>query len=168
MVFIFNKINMEFDGVNEKTLVLVKPDAIQRGLTGRIIGRFETKGLKLVGMKMMGLDDEILKKHYSHLADKPFFPSLAKFMQSSPVIAMVWEGLEVVNAVRLLCGITKAREAEAGSIRGDYAMSVSCNVVHASDSVDNAKLEVERFFSGEEIHTYNKAEYEHVYAEDEQ
>ena len=158
---------MQFDGVNEKSLVLVKPDAIQRGLIGEIVGRFERKGLKLVGMKMMGLDDEILTQHYSHLADKPFFPSLANFMKSSPVIAMCWEGLEVVNAVRELCGITKAREAEAGSIRGDLAMSVSCNVVHASDSVENGEIEVKRFFEEEEIHTYKKSEYEHVYAEDE-
>ena len=158
---------MEFDGIKEKTLVLVKPDAIQRGLVGEIIARFERKGLKIVGIKMMGLDDEILTKHYSHLTDKPFFPSLANFMKSSPVIAMCWEGLEVVNAVRLLCGITKAREAEAGSIRGDLAMSVSCNVVHASDSVENAKKEVERFFTSEELHNYKKSEYEHVYAEDE-
>ena len=158
---------MNFDGVKEKTLVLVKPDAIQRGLIGEIIGRFERKGLKLAGIKMMALDDEILTQHYSHLTDKPFFPSLANFMKSSPVIAMVWEGLEVVTAVRLLCGITKARTAEAGSIRGDLAMSVSCNVVHASDTVENAKKEVERFFEESELHEYNKAEYEHVYAEDE-
>lgn len=158
---------MDFEGVKEKTLVLVKPDAIQRGLIGEIVGRFERKGLKLAGIKMMSLDDELLKNHYSHIADKPFFPSLAKFMKSSPVIAMAWEGLEVVTAVRLLCGITKARTAEAGSIRGDLAMSVSCNVVHASDSVENAQKEVERFFKDDELHEYTKAEYEHVYAEDE-
>ena len=158
---------MNFDGINEKTLVLVKPDAIQRGLIGEIINRFERKGLKVVGMKMMGLNDDILKEHYSHLADKPFFPSLAKFMKSSPIIAMCWEGLEVVQTVRELCGITKAREAEAGSIRGDFAMSVSCNVVHASDSIENAQKEVERFFEEHEIHNYRKSDYEHVYAEDE-
>ncbi len=158
---------MNFDGINEKTLVLVKPDAIQRGLIGEIIGRFERKGLKMIGIKMMSLDDDLLKNHYSHLADKPFFPSLSKFMKSSPVVAMCYEGLEVVNAVRLLCGITKSREAEAGSIRGDLAMSVSCNVVHASDSVENAKKEVERFFKPEELHDYRKSDYEHVYAEDE-
>jgi len=158
---------MDFDGVKEKTLVLIKPDAIQRGLIGEIVGRFERKGLKLVGIKMMALDDEILAQHYSHLADKPFFPSLAKFMKSSPVVAMVWEGLEVINAVRLLCGITKSREAEAGSIRGDLAMSVSCNVIHASDSSENAQKEVDRFFQEDELHKYNKSEYEHVYADDE-
>jgi nucleoside-diphosphate kinase len=158
---------MNFDGVREKTLVLIKPDAIQRGLIGEIIGRFEKKGLKMVGVKMMALDDAILKEHYSHLADKPFFAGLSNFMKSSPVIAMCWEGLEVVGAVRLLCGITKARAAEAGSIRGDLAMSVSCNVVHASDTVENAKKEVSRFFRDNDLHDYRKSEYEHVYAEDE-
>ncbi|MBN1494344.1 nucleoside-diphosphate kinase [Candidatus Peregrinibacteria bacterium] len=158
---------MIFDGVREKTLVLVKPDAIQRGLIGEIVARFERKGLKLVGIKMMNLNDEVLKEHYAHLADKPFFASLKNFMKSSPVIAMCWEGLEVVSAVRLLCGITKARAAEAGSIRGDFAMSVSCNVVHASDTVDNAKREVARFFTEDELQDYRKSEYEHVYAEDE-
>ena len=116
---------------------------------------------------MISLEDSLLESWYAHHADKPFFPSLAKFMKSSPVVAMAWEGLEVVNAVRLLCGITKARTAEAGSIRGDLAMSVSCNVVHASDTVENAKLEVGRFFKNEEIYKYGKDEYEHVYAEDE-
>jgi len=158
---------MNFDGVHEKTLVLIKPDAIQRGLIGEIIGRFEKKGLKMVGVKMMALDDAILKEHYAHLADKPFFAGLSNFMKSSPVIAMCWEGLEVVGAVRLLCGITKARAAEAGSIRGDLAMSVSCNVVHASDTVENAKKEVTRFFKDDDLHDYRKSEYEHVYAEDE-
>ncbi|KKT20481.1 MAG: Nucleoside diphosphate kinase [Candidatus Peregrinibacteria bacterium GW2011_GWA2_43_8] len=151
----------------EKTLVLVKPDAIQRGLIGEIVSRFEKKGLKLVGMKMMTLDEAILREHYAHLADKPFFGSLSKFMMKNPVIAMCWEGLECVNAVRLLCGITKARSAEAGSIRGDLAMSVSCNVVHASDSVENAGKEGKRFFKDGEIFDYKKTEFEHVYAEDE-
>lgn len=151
----------------ERTLILVKPDAIQRGLLGQIVSRFEIKGLKLVGMKMMPLDEAILREHYAHIADKPFFPGVAKFMQSTPVVAMCWEGLEVVDAVRKITGITKAREAEAGSIRGDFAMSVSCNVIHASDTVENAEKEVKRFFNSDEIHEYNKSEYMHVYSEDE-
>jgi nucleoside-diphosphate kinase len=158
---------MEFTGVKEKTLVLIKPDAIQRGLIGTIISRFEKKGLKLVGLKMIALDEAILREHYAHIADKPFFGGLAKFMKSTPIIAMCYEGLEVVQAVRLLCGITKARAAEAGSIRGDLAMSVACNVVHASDTVENAKAEVARFFKVDELYAYNKSEYEHVYSEDE-
>lgn len=151
----------------ERTLVLIKPDALQRGLVGKVIERFERKGLKLIGMKMMTLDEAILREHYAHIADKPFFPGVSKFMSSSPVIAMCWEGLEVVNAVRILCGITKSRAAEAGSLRGDFAMSVSCNVVHASDTVENGVKEVKRFFKPDELFEYTKTEYEHVYGEDE-
>lgn len=158
---------MDFTGINEKTLVLIKPDGIQRGLIGEVVKRFERKGLKLSGIKMMSLDEALLREHYAHIADKPFFSGVSKFMRSSPVIAMCWEGLEVVSAVRLLCGITKARAAEAGSIRGDYGMSVACNVVHASDSVETAQKEVPRFFKADELFVYTKGEYEHVYAEDE-
>ncbi len=154
-------------GVKERTLVLIKPDAIQRGLLGEITTRFEKKGLKLVGTKMMSLDEAVLREHYAHIADKPFFGDLAKFMQSTPVVAMCWEGLEVVEAVRRITGITKAREAEAGSIRGDFAMSISCNVIHASDTVENAEKEVKRFFKADEIYSYDKSEYMHVYADDE-
>jgi nucleoside-diphosphate kinase len=159
--------SIDFEGVKEKTLVLIKPDAIQRGLIGDIIGRFERKGLKVAGMKMMSLDEAVLRDHYSHIADKPFFPGVSKFMSSSPVIALCLEGLEVVKAVRILCGITKAREADAGSIRGDLAMSVACNVVHASDSIETATKEVPRFFHADELHVYDKSEYMHVYADDE-
>lgn len=151
----------------ERTLILIKPDAIQRGLIGEITSRFEKKGLKLVGVKMMALDDVMLQEHYAHLKSKPFFKSLSKFMMSSPVLAMVWEGLEVVEAVRLLCGITKARAAEAGSIRGDLAMSISCNVIHAAESVEMAEKEIKRFFKDDELFDYKKTEYAHVYAEDE-
>lgn len=157
----------EDKGLREQTLVLIKPDAIQRGLIGEIVGRFEKKGLKLVGAKMITLDEALLREHYAHLTDKPFFGTLANFMQSTPVLAMCWEGLEVVEAVRNITGITKAREAEAGSIRGDLAMSQSCNVIHASDTPENAALEVKRFFNSDELFGYDKSEYMHVYAEDE-
>jgi nucleoside-diphosphate kinase len=158
---------IEFEGVKEKTLVLLKPDALQRGLIGEIVTRFEKKGLKIVGCKMMTLDEAVLREHYAHIAEKPFFGGVSNFMRSTPVLALCLEGLEVVNAVRLIVGITKSREAEAGSIRGDFAMSVSCNVIHASDSVENAKAEVSRFFKVDEIFEYKKSEYEHVYADDE-
>jgi nucleoside-diphosphate kinase len=151
----------------ERTLVLIKPDAIQRGLIGKVTERFETKGLKLIGCKMMTLSEALLKEHYAHIADKPFFGGIADFMASSPVIAMCWEGLDVVDTVRKLCGITKAREAEAGSIRGDFAMSVQCNVVHASDSLETAQKEVSRFFKEEDLFVYDKSEYMYVYSEDE-
>lgn len=158
---------MEFSGLKEKTLVILKPDAIQRGLVGEITSRFERKGLKLVGMKMMKLQEAILREHYAHIADKPFYKGVENFMMSSPVIVTCWEGLEVVNAVRIITGITKAREAEAGSIRGDFAMSVACNVIHASDTVENAQKEVSRFFNQEELYSYNKSDFMHVYVSDE-
>lgn len=151
----------------QRTLVLIKPDAIQRGLIGEIMGRFERKGLKMVGCKMMSLDEAILREHYSHIADKPFFPGVEKFMKSSPVVAMVWEGFKAVDAVRLITGVTNAREADAGTIRGDLAMSISCNVIHASDGEEAAQAEVKRFFKADEIHDYSKGEYEHVYNEEE-
>ncbi len=158
---------MNFEGLKEKTLVIIKPDAIQRGLAGDITTRFERKGLKLVGTKMVRLEADLLKEHYAHIADKPFYPGVEEFMMSSPAIVQCWEGLDVVNTVRLITGITKAREAEAGSIRGDLAMSVACNVIHASDSVDTAKSEVSRFFSDEDLYDYDKSDYMHVYHEEE-
>ena len=151
----------------EKTLVIIKPDAIQRGLIGRIMERFERKGLKLIGLKMMTLDEALLREHYAHISDKPFFPGVANFMKSTPVVVMCWEGLEAIAAVRFITGITKARDADAGTIRGDFAMSVSCNVIHASDSVETSDKEVPRFFKDDELHEYHKSEYEHVYNEEE-
>ncbi len=151
----------------ERTLVLIKPDGVQRGLVGEIMSRFERKGLKMVGCKMMSLDEAVLREHYAHIADKPFFPGVSKFMSSSPVVAMCWEGLECVEAVRLITGITKSRQADAGTIRGDFAMSVSCNVIHTSDSVETAAKEVARFFKADELYDYSKGEYEHVYNDEE-
>lgn len=138
----------------ERTLVLIKPDAIQRDLAGEIIRIFERKGLKLVGIKMMALDDALLDVHYSHLAGRDFFGEIKTFMRSTPVIACCWEGVDCVNTVRTLCGITKAREAAPGTIRGDLAMSVQANLVHASDSLETASVEIERFFSPGELFDY--------------
>jgi nucleoside-diphosphate kinase len=151
----------------EKTLIIIKPDALNRSLVGEIVSRFEKKGLKIVGMKMIQLNDEILKEHYSHLADKPFFPRIAKFMKGWPVIVMVLEGLEAVESVRLITGETLGRRADAGTIRGDFSMSIQANVVHASDSVENATKEIARFFGEAEIFSYERADLEFVYAEDE-
>lgn len=151
----------------ERTLVLIKPDGIQRGWVGEVIKRFEQKGLKLIGVKMMTLDEAVLRAHYVHIAEKPFYPGVEKFMKSTPVVAMCWEGLDAVETIRLLCGITKARQAAPGTIRGDLAMSVACNVVHASDSLDAAEKEVKRFFKSDELFKYDKTEYLHVYLEDE-
>jgi nucleoside-diphosphate kinase len=151
----------------ERTLVLLKPDAVQRGLVGEVTKRLEQKGLKLIGMKMMTLSEAIVNEHYAHLVEKPFFKGVKDFMMSTPVVAQCWEGVEAVEAVRILVGITKARAADAGSIRGDLAMSFQCNVVHASDSVESAKIEVKRFFKEGEIFEYDKTEYMHVYSNDE-
>ena len=151
----------------ERTLVLLKPDAVQRGLIGEITSRFEQKGLKLVAMKMMSLSDAILKEHYSHIAHKPFFPGISSFMQSSPVIAQCWEGKEVVKTIRTVCGVTNARDALPGTIRGDFAMSIQCNVIHASEDEMAAKAELTRFFGKDDFFSYDKGEYLHVYSDDE-
>lgn len=151
----------------ERSVVLVKPDGLQRGLVGEIISRFEQKGLKLVGLKMIRLSDAQLEDWYQHHKDKPFFPRLKSYMQLSPVVAMLWEGLECVNAVRKLTGITKAREAEAGSIRGDLAMSQQLNLIHASDSPASGRREQELIFSNGEIFDYQKDIELFVYSEEE-
>ena len=151
----------------ERTLVLIKPDAVQRGLIGRILARFEDKGLKVAGMKFMKLTDALLNEHYSHLADKPFFPGTKRFMTLTPVVAICVEGLDAVDTVRRLCGITKAREAAPGTIRGDWAMSVQANLVHASDSLETAKTEVARFFGDGELFEYDSALTGTIYSEDE-
>ena len=151
----------------ERTLVLIKPDAIQRGLIGRIIERFESKGLKITGMKFLGLTDDLLNEHYSHLLDKPFFGGTKRFMQLTPVIALCLEGLDSVETVRRLCGVTKAREAAPGTIRGDWAMSVQANLVHASDSLETARTEVARFFNDSELFDYESSLSGLVYSEDE-
>src|SRR5215208_4929965 len=151
----------------ERTLILIKPDAIQRGLIGRILTRFEEKGLKLTGMKFLKLTDELLEEHYSHLADKPFFGGIKRFMQLTPVVAICLEGFDCVNTVRALCGITKSREAAPGTIRGDWAMSVQANLVHASDSIETAQKEVARFFGDSELFEYVTVRTQTIYSEDE-
>ncbi|WP_449246383.1 nucleoside-diphosphate kinase [Desulfarculus baarsii] len=151
----------------ERTLILIKPDAIARGLAGRILGRFEEKGLKIAGMKMIQLDDAKLREHYSHLADKPFFPTICEFMSRTPVLALCLEGLEAVSVCRKLCGVTNARNAEPGTIRGDMAMSMQANLVHASDSVETAQAEVARFFGAGELFDYQPALLAYLYASDE-
>lgn len=148
----------------ERTLVLIKPDAVQRDLVGEIISIFERKGLKLVGMKMMALTDQLLDEHYSHLREKSFFGEIKGFMKSTPVIACCLEGVDCVDTVRLLCGITKAREAAPGTIRGTFAMSVQANLVHASDSLETAKVEVPRFFKAEELFEYEDVVRTFVYS----
>ena len=147
----------------EKTLIILKPDALQRGLIGEITSRLENKGLKMVGLKMMRLDEALLKAHYSHLVDKPFYKGIEAFMKSSPVVVMALEGFECVNSVRLLVGTTNPRQADAGTIRGDLSIGQGRNLIHASDSKKNGEEEVSRFFSGDELFSYEKDEYMHIY-----
>lgn len=151
----------------ERSLIIVKPDALQRNLLGEIIHRFERKGLKLVGLKMIAIDDLLVDDHYAHHKDKPFFDGLKKYMQSSPVVVMVLEGFEAIDAIRLLVGPTKSRAADAGSIRGDFAMSVQYNIIHASDSIENATDEVKRFFKADELFDYQKIDFDMIYGSDE-
>ncbi len=148
----------------EQSLVLVKPDGLQRGLVGEIISRFERKGLKIIGIKMMTVEDAILEEHYAHLTDKPFFADIKAFMKSSPLVAIALEGGEGgVAAIRVLVGPTKGQEAPAGTIRGDFGLSGSNNIVHASDSIENGKVEVARFFAANELFEYDKTESQHIY-----
>lgn len=146
----------------EKTLIIMKPDCVVRGLIGEIITRFERKGLKIAGIKMIELGDILVEEHYSHHKDKPFFHSLKKFMQSSPVVVMAVTGFRAVEAVRIIVGPTMGFKADAGSIRGDFAMS-NQNIVHASDSVENGEAEIKRFFNELELFDYNRADYASVY-----
>ena len=150
----------------EKTLIILKPDAVHRGLMGEIIGRFERKGLKVVGMKMMQLEDAVIESHYAHIKDKPFFVGIKNFMKTSPVVVMALSGIGAVAATRLIVGPTKAYEADAGTIRGDLSLSTQSNMVHASDSVESAKDEVARFFSESEIFAYKRNDFDYINAEE--
>lgn len=147
----------------ERTLIIAKPDAVQRGLVGEIIKRLETKGLKLIGMKMASLDATILQSHYQEHIGKPFYAGLEEFMKSSPVVLMAWEGFECIDSVRTIVGATNPRQAAPGSIRGDLAIGVGRNLIHASDSKDSGKREVKLFFDADEIFDYDKSEYMHLY-----
>ncbi|MBU1132224.1 nucleoside-diphosphate kinase [Patescibacteria group bacterium] len=151
----------------ERTLILLKPDALQRNLIGQIIERFERKGLKIIGMKMIHVSDDKVKEHYSHHVEKPFFADLKNFIQSYPIVAIALEGLEAINTVRVITGTTLGREADAGTIRGDFSMSQSNNLVHASDSAENAQKEIERFFDQDELFEYKKLDFEAVYSSEE-
>ena len=142
----------------ERTLVLLKPDAVQRRLVGRIISRFEDKGLKIVGMKLMQVTQELAERHYAEHREKPFFSELVSFITSSPIVAMVVEGPGAINEVRRLMGKTDPREAAPGTIRGDYGLSITQNLVHGSDSPESAAREIPIFFSEGEIFDYSMAD----------
>ncbi len=151
----------------ERTLVIIKPDAVNRALVGEVISRFERKGIKVIGMKMVHLSDKILEEHYAHLAAKPFFKSVRAFMKSAPSIAMVLEGRRVVDVVRKLAGVTEGTEALPGTIRGDFSLSIQNTIIHASDSLETAQKEIKRFFREDEIHDYQKVDTEMIYSDSE-
>ncbi len=150
---------------SEKSLIIIKPDAVQRNLIGEVVSRLEKKGLKIIGMKMMNIEDALLDEHYAHIKDKPFFPGIRDFMKSCPVIVLAVEGINAVSALRLIVGPTKAWEANAGTIRGDFSLSTQSNIVHASDSAPAGEVEVKRFFAKDEIFEYKKIDTDFIYAE---
>ena len=138
----------------ETTLVLFKTDCVQNKLVGEILNRFEKEQFTIRGMKMIELSTELLEEHYSHVADRPFFPEIVNFMQASPVIALALEGDDTVSRVRELLGPTNSDEAEKGTIRGDFGVGTMKNVCHASDSVESAETELNRFFNQNELFEY--------------
>ncbi|HRR62376.1 MAG TPA: nucleoside-diphosphate kinase [Paludibacteraceae bacterium] len=151
----------------EKTLVIIKPGAIQRELIGEVITRLERKGLHLCGIKMMQLTDDIVSEHYAHLADLPFFDRIKNSIMVTPIIVCCWEGVEAVKVVRTIVGVTNGREAQAGTIRGDFSMSIQENIIHASDSVETAKIEIARFFKNDEIFDFKQNNLPFIYANNE-
>lgn len=151
----------------ERTLILVKPDAVQRSLTGRILARIEEKGLRIVGLKQMRVTADLAKQHYAEHVSKPFYPSLEEFITSGPVVAVCVEGPEAISVVRTMMGPTNGRQAAPGTIRGDYGMSRQMNLIHGSDGPDAAAREIEIYFRPEELLTYDSALSGWTTAEDE-
>lgn len=138
----------------ERSLIILKPDALQKGICGKVIARFEEAGFRIRGCKMIRLQPDLLQEHYAHIADKPFFPEVEKFMSSTPVIALVIEGDGVIDKVRDMLGVTDSREAAPGTIRAEYGEDQMVNVAHASDSAETGEKEIKRFFTDEELFKY--------------
>ena len=141
----------------ERTLILVKPDGVQRGLMGEIVARFERRGLKLLGMKFIQMSQELANQHYAVHKERPFFNDLVSYITSGPVLAMVWEGKDAIAAARSTIGATKPAEATPGSIRGDFGMEIGRNLVHGSDSAENGVKEANLFFKPEELVSWTRA-----------
>ncbi|KAL7860306.1 hypothetical protein AOLI_G00166550 [Acnodon oligacanthus] len=150
-------------GVKERTLVAVKPDGVQRRLIGQIIKRLEQRGFQLVGLKMLQVSEELLAQHYASLHRKPFYPSLLRYMTSGPVVAMVWEGHNVVKSTRMLVGNTNPAEAAPGTLRGDFSVHVSRNIVHASDSTEVAQKEISLWFQRSELIDWESCDHGNIY-----
>ena len=151
----------------ERTLVIIKPCALQRGLVGEIISRFEKKGLKLVALKMYRFTKEKCAEHYAHMVGKSFYSIIESSMMAAPVILCCWEGIDAVAVVRELTGATNGRKALPGTVRGDLCMSHQENIIHATDSIENARIELDRFFSPEDYFDYGSPLFDYLYAKDE-
>ncbi|XP_023145368.1 nucleoside diphosphate kinase A2-like [Amphiprion ocellaris] len=149
--------------LKERTFIAIKPDGVQRGIIGEIIKRFEMKGFKLVGMKMLQASEDLLMQHYVDLKDRPFFPTLINYMSSGPVVAMVWEGKGVVKTGRVMLGETNPAESKPGTIRGDFCIDVSKNIIHGSDSVDSANKEISLWFKDDELASYTSCAFSWLY-----
>ena len=141
----------------ERTFIMIKPDGVQRGLVGDIVSRFERKGFKLVGMKFMAVSRQLAEEHYAVHKERPFFAGLVDFITSSPVVAMVWEGDDVISCARTLIGATKPSEAQSGTIRGDFGIQVGRNLIHGSDAPETAKAEIALWFQESELASWEPA-----------
>ncbi|XP_067859923.1 nucleoside diphosphate kinase [Heptranchias perlo] len=150
-------------GNKERTFIAVKPDGVQRGIVGEVIKRFEQKGFKLVAMKFLQAPVALLEKHYCELSDKPFYPPLIKYMSSGPVVAMVWEGLNVVKTGRVMLGETNPADSKPGTIRGDFCIQVGRNIIHGSDSIPSAQKEIGLWFKPEEVVDYKNCAQDWIY-----
>lgn len=147
----------------EKTFIMVKPDGVQRNVIGEIVGRFEQKGFKLAGAKLMQVSNELAENHYGEHKERPFFGELVDFITSGPVFAMVWEGEEVITTARTMIGATNPAEATPGSIRGDFGVTVGKNIIHGSDSPESAEREINLFFDESELVAYDKQDHTWIY-----
>ncbi|XP_056285031.1 nucleoside diphosphate kinase A2-like [Pseudoliparis swirei] len=147
----------------ERTFIAVKPDGVQRGIIGEVIKRFEAKGFKLVAMKMKHASKDLLNEHYIDLKEKPFFPTLIKYMSSGPVVAMVWEGKGAVKTGRVMLGETNPADSLPGTIRGDLCIDIGMNIIHGSDSVESANKEIALWFQDDELASYTSCAFDWLY-----
>ncbi len=150
-------------GKDEQSFIMIKPDGVQRGIYPEILKRFEQRGFKLVGLKLQSPSQDLLQEHYKDLSHLPFFPKLISYMTSGPVIAMIWQGTDIVATGRKMLGKTKPLESEPGTIRGDFCIDVGRNIIHGSDSIESAKREIALWFKPEEIQTYTKINESMIY-----
>ncbi|XP_046996130.1 nucleoside diphosphate kinase A [Schistocerca americana] len=163
VLYIFSLFSKAMAANKERTFIMVKPDGVQRNLVGEIIKRFEAKGFKLVAMKFVLPSEDLLKKHYAEHIGRPFFAGLVKYMSSGPVVAMVWEGLNVVKTGRFMMGTTNPADSAPGTIRGDFCIQVGRNIIHGSDSVESAQKEIGLWFESKELVAWQPATQAWIY-----